>query len=69
VSQDDIRYEAKDLEGQAKDTVDDRTEDEVLEAEGKGDQATANVKQTGGKAQDAVRDVRDGVREAYESGS
>ena len=39
------------------------------EAENPNSQATANVKQTEEKAEDAVRDVRDGVREAYESGS
>jgi len=66
VSEDDIRYEAKDLEGHDMETVDDGTDDEVLEAEGRRDQATANVNHTG-KAE--VRDVRDGVREAYESGS
>ena len=68
MSQDDIRYQAADPNSRAKDTVDDWTDDAVLEAEGEGDQATAHVKQTGETAQDAVGDVRDGVREAYENG-
>jgi len=66
VSQDDIRNKAEELKGAAKETVGDWTDDESLESEGKADQAKANVKQAGEKAEDAVRDVRDGVHEAYE---
>ena len=70
MSQDDIRYEAEELKGEAKETVGDRTDQDNLESEGKADQTTAaNVNKAGEKAEDAVRDVRDGVREAYESGS
>jgi uncharacterized protein YjbJ (UPF0337 family) len=35
------------------------TDNDSLEAEGKGDQASANVKQAGENAKDAVKDVLD----------
>ena len=63
VSQDDIRNKAEELKGEGKETVGDWTDDESLESKGKADQAKANVKQAGEKAEDAVHDARD----AYES--
>lgn len=43
--------------GKVKEAAGKLTGDESLEAEGKGDQASANIKQAGEKAKDAVKNV------------
>ena len=43
--------------GKAKEAYGDATDDEQLEAEGKGDQASANIKQAGEKVKDAWNDA------------
>ena len=53
---DKVRNEAEDLGGQAKETYGKATDDERLEAVGKGDQVKANIKQAGEKVKDAFRD-------------
>jgi uncharacterized protein YjbJ (UPF0337 family) len=53
---DKVRNEAEELGGKAKEGVGRATDDERLEAEGKGDQAKANLKQAGEKVKDAFRD-------------
>ena len=53
---DKVRNEAEDLAGRAKEGVGDATDNERLEAEGKGDQVKANLKQAGEKVKDAFRD-------------
>jgi uncharacterized protein YjbJ (UPF0337 family) len=53
---DKVSNEAQDLKGQAKEHVGRATDDEQLEAEGKGDQVKANLKQAGEKVKDAFRD-------------
>ena len=53
---DKIGNEAQDLKGHAKEHVGRATDDEQLEAEGKGDQVKANLKQAGEKIKDAFRD-------------
>lgn len=50
---DDIKHNAEDLAGKAKEKFGDATDNERLEAEGKGDQTSANLK----KAGDDVKDV------------
>ncbi|GII21491.1 CsbD family protein [Planosporangium mesophilum] len=49
--------QAENLGGKVKEGVGKLTDDESLEAEGKGDQASANLKQAGEKVKDAVKDV------------
>jgi uncharacterized protein YjbJ (UPF0337 family) len=53
---DKVRNEAEDLSGKAKEQYGHATDDEQLEAEGKGDQVKANLKQAGEKVKDAFRD-------------
>jgi uncharacterized protein YjbJ (UPF0337 family) len=53
---DKARNEAQEWKGKAKERVGEMTDDERLEAEGKGDQVKANLKQAGEKVKDAFRD-------------
>jgi uncharacterized protein YjbJ (UPF0337 family) len=53
---DKVRNEAEEMRGKVKEGVGDATDDERLEAEGKGDQVKANLKQAGEKVKDAFRD-------------
>ena len=55
---DDIKHGAEEMKGKAKETVGDWTDNESLEAEGKMDQAKANIKQAGDDVKDAVTDDR-----------
>jgi len=55
-TEDKVRNEAEELKGKAKEGFGDLTDDERLEAEGKGDQVKANLKQAGEKVKDAFRD-------------
>jgi uncharacterized protein YjbJ (UPF0337 family) len=50
----------EDAKGQGKESVGKATDNERLEAEGKGDQASANVKDAGEKVKDAAGDLKDG---------
>lgn len=54
---DQAQNKADEFAGKAKDVIGDLTDDDNLEAEGKFDQATANVKQAGTKAADAAQDA------------
>ena len=51
---DDVKHSAEEMKGKAKETVGDWTDNESLEAEGKMDQAKANIKQAGDDVKDAV---------------
>jgi uncharacterized protein YjbJ (UPF0337 family) len=53
---DKIQNAAEDAMGKGKEAVGDATDNEKLEAEGKGDQAKANLKQAGEKVKDAFKD-------------
>ena len=53
---DKIRNESEDVAGKAKEAAGKVTDDERLEAEGKGDQMKADLKQAGEKVKDAFRD-------------
>ena len=53
---DKVRNEAEELSGKAKEGVGEATDNERLEAEGKGEQVKANLKQAGEKVKDAFRD-------------
>lgn len=50
---DKARNKAEELKGKGKEAAGQATEDPELEAEGKVDQATANLKQAGEKVKDA----------------
>ncbi len=52
---DKIKNAAEDLGGRAKETAGKATGDERLEAEGKADQAIADLKQAGEKVKDAFK--------------
>jgi uncharacterized protein YjbJ (UPF0337 family) len=52
---DKIDHAAQDMSGKAKEAVGKGTDDERLEAEGKTDQASADLKQAGEKVKDAFK--------------
>jgi uncharacterized protein YjbJ (UPF0337 family) len=54
---DKIGNKAEELKGQVKEGAGKATDDPELEAEGKGDQLSANVKQAGEKIKDAAKSV------------
>jgi len=54
---DKIGNAGEEAAGKVKGTAGKATGEESLEAEGKGDQASANIKQAGEKAKDAVKDA------------
>ena len=56
---DKIKHAGEETVGKVKEATGKATDNESLEAEGKGDQASANVKQAGEKAKDAVKNVLD----------
>ena len=55
---DDIKHGAEEMKGKVKEGVGDMTGNESLEAEGKVDQAKANLKQAGDDVKDAFTDDR-----------
>jgi uncharacterized protein YjbJ (UPF0337 family) len=52
---DKAKNKAEELQGQGKEAVGRATDDRDLEAEGKADQASGNLKQAGEKVKDAFR--------------
>ena len=52
---DKLQNQGENLQGKAKEAAGKLTDDERLEAEGKGDQAKADVKQAGEKVKDAFK--------------
>ena len=54
---DKLRNQGEDLKGKAKETVGRATDDEELEAQGRTDQAKANLKDAGEKVKDAIKDA------------
>jgi uncharacterized protein YjbJ (UPF0337 family) len=59
---DKTKNEGQDLKGQAKEKVGGAIGNEQMQAEGKGDQASAGLKKAGEKAKDAVSDVKDAFK-------
>ena len=55
-NEDKIRNKGEEIGGAAKEKVGQATGDRDLEAEGKGDQTKANLKQAGEKVKDAFKD-------------
>jgi len=51
---DKIKHAAEEAKGKVKEATGKATDNQTMEAEGKGDQAAANVKQAGDKAKDAL---------------
>ena len=58
---DKISNKAEDLKGHGKEATGKATGDENLEAEGKGDQASASLKDGVEKVKDAGKDIKDGL--------
>ena len=58
---DKISNKAEDLKGQGKETVGDATGNDDLKAEGKGDQASAKVKDAVEDVKDAAKKLKDGL--------
>ena len=54
---DKLRNKGEDLKGKAKETIGRATDDEELEAQGRTDQAKANLKDAGEKVKDAIKDA------------
>ncbi|MDQ7876996.1 CsbD family protein [Microbacterium sp. QXD-8] len=55
---DDIKHNAEEVKGKAKEAVGDATDNERLQAEGVADQASAKVKKAGQDVKDALTDDR-----------
>lgn len=55
---DDIKHNAEDMKGKAKEAVGEATGNERLEAEGHADQASADLKKAGQNVKDAFTDDR-----------
>lgn len=58
---DKISNKAEDLKGKGKESAGTATGDEDLRAEGKGDQASASLKDGVEKVKDAGKDIKDGL--------
>jgi len=58
---DKAENKVEDLKGHGKESAGKATGNERLEAEGKGDQASASVKDAGEKVKDAASDLKDGL--------
>ena len=54
---DKIKHAGQEAKGKVKEATGKATDDHSMEAEGKGDQASANVKQAGDKVGDAAKDI------------
>jgi uncharacterized protein YjbJ (UPF0337 family) len=53
---DKIKNKAQEVTGEAKEKTGEATDDERLEAEGRGDKAKGNLKQAGEKVKDVFKD-------------
>lgn len=58
---DKMANQGEEVGGKLKEGVGKLTDNERLEAEGRGDQASAGVKKAGEHVKDAVKDVKDGL--------
>ena len=54
---DKLRNKGENVKGKAKETIGRATDDEELEAQGRTDQAKANLKDAGEKVKDAIKDA------------
>jgi uncharacterized protein YjbJ (UPF0337 family) len=54
---DKIKHAGEQAVGKAKEAAGKATDDPELQSEGRGDQASADIKQTGDKLKDAARDI------------
>ena len=59
---DKAKNKAQEAMGKGKEWVGDATDDERLEAEGRGDQSRAKVKQAGEHVKDTAEDVKDAFK-------
>ncbi|MFK4729627.1 CsbD family protein [Agromyces mediolanus] len=58
---DKVKHTAEELTGKAKQGIGKMTGNEELEAEGRAEEAKADLKQAGDKAKDAGKDVKDAL--------
>ncbi len=58
---DKIQNKAQELGGKAKEFVGDKTDNDDLQGEGVGDQASAGTKQAGENVKDAGKNLKDGL--------
>ena len=54
---DKLRNQGEELKGKTKETIGRATDDEEVEAQGRTDQAKANLKDAGEKVKDAIKDA------------
>jgi uncharacterized protein YjbJ (UPF0337 family) len=59
---DRAEHKGEELKGKTKEFVGDKTDNESLANEGRGDQASSHVKQAGDKIKDAAEHVKDAVK-------
>jgi uncharacterized protein YjbJ (UPF0337 family) len=59
MDKDRVEGAGKNIKGKIKEGVGDATDDESMQAEGKGDQASADLKQRGEQLKDAGKNVKD----------
>ena len=59
---DKMKHKAEEAVGRGKEAVGDMTDDERLEAEGRGEQAESKFKQAGDHVKDTAEDVKDAFR-------
>ncbi|NPC97169.1 CsbD family protein [Nocardioides sp. zg-DK7169] len=59
---DKAKNKAEEFGGKGKEKTGEATGDRDLQAEGKGDQASAGVKQAGEHVKDAAKDLKDGLK-------
>lgn len=59
---DKIQNQSEETGGKIKEGIGKATDNERLEAEGRGDQASAGIKQAGENIKDAAKDVADGFK-------
>lgn len=64
---DKIKNAADEAGGKVKETVGDLTDNEKLEAEGKGQQAAANARQAGEEIKDGVSNAADDLKDAWKN--
>ncbi len=58
----DLKHKAEEALGAAKERIGEHTDNEELQAEGKGEQTKANVKQAGDHVKDAAEDVKNAFK-------
>jgi uncharacterized protein YjbJ (UPF0337 family) len=61
---DKMKHQAEEAKGRLKETAGDATDNERMQAEGRGEQSSAQAKQAGDKVKDALADGKESLRKA-----